>query len=240
MKLFSDGPADFTDRLDWVTGGGKPRERIIDGARIGPVRTVPAAGRKQADPRQAADSSPDAAPRPDPEAERQKAYREGLQQGTQAGYEDGLKRAYDEMRASMAALEAMRKSMESRRGSLIKDLDREITALAMEIAEKLMLNELEANPEAIVQVARKVIDRATERRGLKVRLNREDYEVLQERKKELMAGIVDLDEFTIVEDSTLGRGDCVVETSSGVIDARISARLNNVRSALGGKDGPVD
>lgn len=241
MKSFNESPDLFDDGLEWISASCERRVRIIEGACVEGVRTIPAgcAGPGPEGAQATVGLTAEQAG-PDPEASRREAFAEGRREGVRAGYEEGLRQAYDEMRASLATMEAIRKSVEGRRVSLIEELDNEITSLAMEIAEKIMLNEIEANPDAIVAVARKVIDRATERRGLKVRLSKQDYEVMRDREKDLMAGIVDVDEFSIVEDGTLARGDCVVETCSGVIDARLSARLNNVRDKLDRKDEKLD
>ncbi len=150
-------------------------------------------------------------------ATRDEAYEEGWRLGYKSGYEEGKELAWSEMRAMVGALETVRRGLENSRSGLLRELEKEISMLALEIAEKLALQELTNNQDAVANLVRRVIDRATEKRSLRVRLSPADYRVLQERRKELMANMVDVGRLDLVEDGTLGRGDCVVETASGMI-----------------------
>lgn len=153
-------------------------------------------------------------------------------EGFQSGYRDGREQALGELRGLVGAMETVRRGLENSRSEMLLELEREITALALEIAEKLALQEITANPEAVGNLVRKVIDRAGERKALRVRLSPEDCRRLKEGRKELMASLAEVGELDLVEDESLTVGDCVVETSSGIVDARMERRLEKVRSSV--------
>ncbi len=162
------------------------------------------------------------------ERAREAAWNEGFQ----SGYRDGREQALGELRGLVGAMETVRRGLENSRSEMLRELEREITALALEIAEKLALQEITANPEAVGNLVRKVIDRAGERKALRVRLSPEDYRRLREGRKELVASLAEVGELDLVEDESLTVGDCVVETSSGIVDARMERRLEKVRSSV--------
>jgi flagellar assembly protein FliH len=158
-------------------------------------------------------------------------------EGFQAGHEEGCKLGYAEVGSLVGSLETLRMGIEDSRSVLLKELEREIASLAMEIAEKLMLQELKVNPETIITVVRRVIERASDRKSLRIRISPDDCSILQERREELLAGIVELKHFDLVSDSSLRPGDCIVETKAGTIDARLDRRVERVREQLvGGVD----
>lgn len=167
-------------------------------------------------------------------------YEERWQEGYRAGFKEGRERAVEEMRGIVGALETIRREMENSRASILRELEREITALALEIAEKLALQELTGNPEAVSRLVKRVVEKATDRKSLRVRLSPEDYRALQEKRRELLASLVDVGELNIVEDDQLGKGDCVVETTTGIIDARMDKRMEKIRSSVLGEVEIID
>jgi len=65
-----------------------------------------------------------------------------------------------------------------------------------------------------------------------VRVNREDSEFLK-RYKDRLAGILDgVRSFSILEDQTIEPGGCVIETSLGFIDSKISTKLKSIEEAF--------
>ncbi|MBC7230066.1 MAG: hypothetical protein H5T74_06710 [Actinobacteria bacterium] len=154
------------------------------------------------------------------------------EEGFRAGYRDGREQAMGELRGLVGALETVRRGLENSRAEMLRELEREITALALEIAEKLALQEITANPEAVRNLVRRVIERAGEKRSLRVRLSPEDCRRLREGRKELLASLVEVGDLDLVEDESLSVGDCVVETSSGIVDARLERRVERVRSSV--------
>ncbi len=166
----------------------------------------------------------------------EKAREAGWNEGFKAGYRDGREQAVGELRGLVGALETVRRGMENSRSEMLRELEREITALALEVAEKLALQEINANPEAVRNLVRKVIERAGEKRSLRVRLSPEDCRRLREGRQELMASLVEVGELDLVEDESLEAGDCVVETSSGIVDARMERRMERLRSSVMGEE----
>lgn len=170
------------------------------------------------------------------EFDRRSAYEEAWNEGFGAGYREGKEQAWSEVRGIVGALETVRRGLENSRSDLLRELEKEIVTLALEIAEKLALQELTSNPEAVSNLVRRVIDRAAEKKSLRVRLSPSDYRLLREKRRELIANMVDVGHLDLVEDGNLQPGDCVVETAAGLIDARLHRRLERIRDSVLGEE----
>ena len=147
-----------------------------------------------------------------------------------------MEQAAAEMKSLVTALETMRQGLENRRASLLAALEEEVVELAVEVAEKLMLHDLDVNPDAVVDLVRNVIARASERKSLRVRLSPEDYAAIEERRKELDDSMADLGDFEMVNDRSLVHGDCIVETQAGTIAARLDRRLEKTVRSVSGRE----
>jgi len=161
---------------------------------------------------------------------------DGRQDGFSSGCREGMEQAAAEMKSLVTALETMRQGLENRRASLLAALEEEVVELAVEVAEKLMLHDLDVNPDAVVDLVRNVIARASERKSLRVRLSPEDYAAIEERRKELDDSMADLGDFEMVNDRSLVHGDCIVETQAGTIDARLDRRLEKTVRSVSGRE----
>lgn len=171
------------------------------------------------------------------EAIRASARKSGWDEGFKEGYQKGRELAIDEMRGLLGTLETIRKSLEEGRSQMLSELEKEISALTFEIAEKLAMQEITASPDAVARLVKRVIERSGERKSLKVRLSPEDYRKLREANKELFASVAGMGEIDFMEDERLQEGDCVVETPVGIVDARMKRRLKRVRDSVMGESG---
>ena len=83
-----------------------------------------------------------------------------------------------------------------------------------------------------LNIVSEAIGRISDREQIIVRVNRDDAEYLK-RYKERLAGMLDgVKSFSIIEDSNIEPGGCVIETNLGFIDARIATKLKSIEEAL--------
>ena len=70
------------------------------------------------------------------------------------------------------------------------------------------------------------------RTDLIVRVNLEDLEMVSSKMKEIQNSMEKIKNITILEDATVDRGGCIVETDFGQIDARISSQLREIEKKI--------
>ncbi|MBU0572983.1 MAG: hypothetical protein KKH83_00720 [Candidatus Margulisbacteria bacterium] len=128
-------------------------------------------------------------------------------------------------------METLNESVKERK-KIIKDAESEILRLAIRAAEQIIRSEVSLHRDVCLNIVSEAINRVSDREQVMVKVNREDAEYIK-RYKDRLAGILDgVKSFSILEDSTIEPGGCVVETNLGYVDARISTKLRTLEESL--------
>jgi flagellar assembly protein FliH len=105
-----------------------------------------------------------------------------------------------------------------------------VLELACEVARQVIRQELSVNPKVLQPVIREAMNiLGAEAKTAVVRLNPADHEVLAEATRLEFAAM----SLTLVSDSTLTPGGCLIESSGTVIDGRVEKRWSQVVASLG-------
>jgi len=137
---------------------------------------------------------------------------------------DARERGRDAGRAEVAALLL---EAEGRRDASLRDAEDELLELAIGAAERILRRQLSLEPERVRDVVRGVLDRARRAKRGRLMLHPEDAALL--RDTFTSSGHIE-----IVEEPTLERGGCVLESDLGTIDGRLEVQLDELRRALTG------
>ncbi|MFD1215480.1 flagellar assembly protein FliH [Microbulbifer celer] len=166
---------------------------------------------------------------------RDQARSEGLQQGYDAGFAEGYERGLAEGRAAgTAETDRQRHELLSPLATLAKDFSHalntvddsiaeEVTALALAVGRRLADEALQAQPQQVATLVRRLLREAPTFNGserARLWLNPEDLPLVkQELETELASAGWDLD-----QDPQLARGGCRITTATGEIDASRDTR----------------
>jgi type III secretion protein L len=116
-------------------------------------------------------------------------------------------------------------------GRLQARAEEDLVRLAFEVARRLVHHTLETRPEVVVSMVKEAMKSARGRRTLVVSVHPQDLEALQAARQELVESVEGVPvHFEAAPD--LERGDCVIETESGRIDARLSTQIAVLREGL--------
>lgn len=107
----------------------------------------------------------------------------------------------------------------------------EIAQLSVEIARRVLAQRVEDGDYDIEQVIEEAIGSIPADGDIAVHLNPEDLAMLQSARRESgqdgQSGNV-----RFVADPSVGRAECIVETSKGLIESRINEKLEQISGAL--------
>lgn len=150
----------------------------------------------------------------------QQAYR----QGYDAGFAQGAARAAEEAARLQALADCVQQEMSALEQRVAEDLVR----LALVLARSLVRQSLKVHPEMIEAIVRESVrDLPPFGQATRLRLNPDDAALLgAHMTKELGA------EWSVVEDPTVARGGCRVETGACEIDATLETRWQKLTAAL--------
>jgi flagellar assembly protein FliH len=161
---------------------------------------------------------------------RHKAYETGLNEGYErAGAEtaDILRKAQEEADSVLAKAEAERQR-------IIDETQPKMYRLALDIAEKILKYELEANSEAYMGILTAAMNRVKTEGQVTLRVNTAEYlrffNGRSRFKLRTEEGTVDAE---VITDPSVEPGGVLIETDSGVVDASVAAQLEQITQGLG-------
>ena len=172
------------------------------------------------------------------EAARQEGFAQGLEEGRAQGHQEGHAQGYAEgaeagQREAAAELEQLRQ-VAANFGDAIAQADetiaRDVLDLALRLARGMVRTGFDVRPELILSVVRDAIDQLPVlQQPAVLTLHPQDAELVRHgMAEELTKG-----GWRIVENASIARGGCKVETATNQIDAQAAARWNRLTHALG-------
>jgi flagellar assembly protein FliH len=145
------------------------------------------------------------------------------------GYREGLEAGRQAQASRLEHLDRLMQTLTHPLAELDKEVEADLVELAIAIARQLLRDEYEVAPERIAAVVRDAIGLLpSAARVVRLRLHPDDAMLVRE--------IVQLPEavndWHVVDDPSISRGGCVVDTETVRIDATVEARLESVLAAL--------
>ncbi len=160
------------------------------------------------------------------EVRRQQGYDEGFAKGRQEGVAAG-EANLNQQASNLAEVIGQLSQPLAELDDVVVD---ELVTLAMTIAKHMVRREIKTNPGEIVAVVREAVAvLPTTSRTIKVYLHPEDAALLKES-----LSISEQGRWELIDDPSLTRGGCRLETEHAELDASIEARLAAVVAELMG------
>jgi flagellar biosynthesis/type III secretory pathway protein FliH len=144
--------------------------------------------------------------------------------------EQRIQSARSEAKQLLAAAEAVLREMEQTQQQLLERQEESILRLVLEIAQNLFGGGFELDPDALQQVLQDALLEARELGELTLYLNPEDQEKLDPHWPEQFASPEN--NLRMAANPDIQPGGCLVEGEFGLVDARVSTKLANIKKAL--------
>lgn len=141
------------------------------------------------------------------------------------GYEQGL--AQGRAEAADAAIRIIQEATQ-----VSEQISEEAAKLALAICSQILSSELETNIEAVKQLAKQALLEANLGEEVSIYVNPEDVKNFEEIKAQLSI-IVDKSNLSVIPDSSIKQGGCLVKTEFGEVDARIDTLVSIMGKRLG-------
>jgi flagellar assembly protein FliH len=157
-----------------------------------------------------------------------KAYLDGYDRGMKSGHEAGMNLANEKLALEQADLKNLLNGFSKTAKEKSKVLCEDVLTLSLDIAKAMLKEHLKINQEAILPILRQATNSLIDSEGpLHLKLNPEDVQIVQ---KYLQA---ELSNWEIIEDMTIERGACMIETSGNTVDATHENRWRLICDSLG-------
>ena len=155
----------------------------------------------------------------------------GLANGLEAESSDPLK----EQQAVACMLERFSEALQDlskERDAIYEHAAEETVKLALAISEKVINHEVRVDPGMMLSLVRKAVQKIKESQPIRIKIHPMDFEALKQAGLDTPGLESTCKGFAFQADAALGRGDCLVETRQGHIDAGIHHQLALIEEAF--------
>ena len=165
------------------------------------------------------------------QAENEKA--EVLGQARQDGYNEGLAEAQVHENAMEQEYREKMHSLEEEFRQMTDTLEPRFVSVITGIYEHIFNIELSSYREILTSLISGALHKLEGSRNFIIHVSKEDYAYVSMQKKQMLAGVVSENvTVDVVEDLTLGRNECMIETEGGIFDCGLDSQLSELRKRL--------
>jgi len=159
---------------------------------------------------------------------RKKAQEEGYEAGRETGFAEGQV----EVERLVNQLHAIIDKTIEKRNDIIDESETQIINLVIMIAKKVVKVISENQKNVVVNNVIQALRKLKSRGEVLIKVNIDDVELTSDHIKDFMRMVENIRSVTVVEDSTVDKGGCIIETDFGEIDARISSQLHEIEEKI--------
>lgn len=159
--------------------------------------------------------------------------REAIEEGRNTGYAEGYEMAQNEAAKMKAELEEERRRLEAEYNELIDELEPRFIDTITAIYQHIFNVDLDNEKAILIYLIDSTLRKIDSSRTFIVHVSQEDYEAVNSKKKELTEravsgrGVVE-----VVEDITLRKNECMIETDGGIFDCGVGTQLEELTKKL--------
>ncbi len=158
----------------------------------------------------------------------EKAKSDGLKHGQEEGFKQGNLEAERLIERIHKIIEAI----QAKRQSILDETEQQIVNLVILISRKVVKimsdNQKSVIMSNVVQSLKKVKGSG----DVTLRVNLQDVSLTTEHINDFIKQVENIKKIFVVEDSSVDKGGCIVETDFGAIDARISSQLSELETQI--------
>ncbi len=158
--------------------------------------------------------------------------KDALDKGRREGKEEGFQEGHAEVERLVEHLHKVISSAVEKRNEIIDESETQLINLVLQISQKVIKVISENQKNVVINNVIQALRKLKTRNDVIIRVNLDDVELTSEHIKDFMRMVENVKSITVVEDSTVDKGGCIIETDFGEIDARIASQLNEIRQKV--------
>ncbi|QEN03732.1 flagellar assembly protein FliH [Thiospirochaeta perfilievii] len=156
------------------------------------------------------------------------AYNEGVNLGKEEGYNSGR----DEVQRLVDRVHKVLNAAIDKRRDIIMEAENQMVELVLLISQKVVKVISEEQKNVVLSNVIQALRKMKSRGEVEIKVNLADVALTTEHIKDFMEMIESVSAITVLEDSTIEKGGCIIETNLGRIDARISSQLREIEDRI--------
>ena len=165
------------------------------------------------------------------EAEAEKA--QAISEGRQQGYNEGMVKAQAHEGAMEQEYAAKMRELEEAYDRQIEVLEPQFVDTITGIYEHIFHVELSSYREILTSLISDTLHKLEGTRSFIIHVSKDDYAYVNMQKRQVLSGAVsESTSVDVVEDLTLEKNECMIETENGIFDCGLGTQLSELKARL--------
>jgi flagellar assembly protein FliH len=161
-----------------------------------------------------------------------KVEKEAFQKGHEEGREQGFQEGQKEIERLVDTLQQIISAAIDKRNEIIQESETQVINLVLLIAKKVIKVISENQKNVVINNVVQALRKLKSRGDVVIRVNLSDVELTSEHINDFLKMVENVKSVTVLEDSSVDRGGCIIETDFGQIDARVSSQLHEIEEKI--------
>ena len=157
--------------------------------------------------------------------------KEAYEKGFEQGHKDGLDLERRQIEEKGKQIDALLGELQGLKSQLYSEAEGELLKLSIEIAKKILREEVKLDPRIIVQTIREAMTFLADKSLMRIAVHPDDMDEIKQLMPEWTAKTKG-GQLELVEDHAIERGGCMLKTGFGRINATIDDQLWMLERAL--------
>lgn len=163
----------------------------------------------------------------------QQSLIQSVEDGKKQGYAEGREKALAEIARMEEALKEKEAQLDVQYQMQMDMMEPELVEVITGIYEHIFHVELRSYREILTHLISTTMRKIDGTRNFIIHVAKEDYPFVSMQKKQLAAGVASSSSnVEVVEDMTLSRNQCMIETEGGIFDCGLGTQMHELRQRL--------
>ena len=152
--------------------------------------------------------------------------------GFRSGHEEGYREGNQEAQRLVERIHKMIEAVQAKRQEILDGTEQQIVNLVILMAHKVVKIMSENQKSVIMSNVVQALKKVKGSGDVTLRVNLSDVKLTTEHINDFIHQVENIKNIFVVEDSSVDKGGCIVETDFGAIDARISSQLAELETQI--------
>ena len=152
--------------------------------------------------------------------------------GYDQGYAQGTEAANAEYTEKFNQLKQLEDELNAKYDQLVDEIEPNMVAVISDVFEHVLHVKYWDDKEIIYHLIRDAIHNVDGNQNFIIHVSKDDFGYVSMQKKDLLSGISSADTAEIIEDLTLGKNECFIETGGGIFDCSLETQLSGLKREL--------
>lgn len=160
-------------------------------------------------------------------------FAQGKQEGFEQGHQDGLNSIAEQREQMLADIERRAAKIEEEYERKLNEIEPKFIETLTGIYEHIFHVSLRNSRELIVYLIQNTMRNIEGGNTYLIHVSKEDFPFASMQKKELIKNTnINIDDVELLEDATLSKNECMIETGNGVFDCSLGTQLEALNEEL--------